>query len=151
MKVTDRPTTCERRSGAVEITPEMADAGETAVYSFPGVSEGIGYFSGRDLAASVFLAMYRAMVTTGMETPNQNCEPITQKKLGVDEIQDEIHRQFPSLWAKIAYELAVKINASPIGRRRLEEGSVESWIDDHTEIHRLYVLVRDLSKPRGLI
>lgn len=56
--------TGRRLTTEVEITPEMIEAGEDAVWSTPGAGEAAGLFSASDLACRVYLAM-RAADHTG--------------------------------------------------------------------------------------
>lgn len=50
-------TTESEEHEEIEVTAEMIEAGEEAILSHPGVCDGIGYFSVRELAMKVFLAM----------------------------------------------------------------------------------------------
>jgi hypothetical protein len=56
----------------IKITPEMLEAGEREVWASVGGAEGLGgYFSARDLASAVYVAMERRRARTNSTRPKR--------------------------------------------------------------------------------
>ena len=56
----NRQGTADRPANEIEITPEMIEAGQDAVWSTPGAMEAAGLFSSEDLVCRVYSAMRAA-------------------------------------------------------------------------------------------
>jgi hypothetical protein len=60
----------------IEITPAMVEAGIDAIFGVRGVVDGIGFFSARDLAIEVYLAMRRRAIVEPRTTRQGDPTPI---------------------------------------------------------------------------